>query len=272
MCTGRAGVRAAGWCRGEVCTPEARRENGAPGHVRASGGGPTAGFGADLLEKRLQGQRWEGEITAGTQWATRRQKRHADPGCSLELCCLTWRPLALSSYLSESKSNNGDIPDRPVVKTALPLQGAWVQFMVGELRSHRPGSQKKIKTEQGQFLSHTDHLSSGQVATPQSPDGVLPCGKFYGTALPRGSRAARGRPVIQTQGVRRQEPGTPRGCPAPGTHSELAIVLTEPITLTRPFTRSIRHALSRTLSPLSSPRELEVPQQTLQPPPHAPHL
>ena len=26
----------------------------------------------------------------------------------------------------------------PVVKTAFPMQGTWVQFLVGELRSHKP--------------------------------------------------------------------------------------------------------------------------------------
>ena len=38
-----------------------------------------------------------------------------------------------------------DFPDGPVVKT-LPLQGAWVQFLALELRSHKPhGMAKKRK-------------------------------------------------------------------------------------------------------------------------------
>ena len=37
-----------------------------------------------------------------------------------------------------------DFPDSPVVKTpALPLQEAWVQSLIGELRSHMPCSMAK---------------------------------------------------------------------------------------------------------------------------------
>ena len=35
-------------------------------------------------------------------------------------------------------SKGKDFPDGPVVRTSLPLQGAWVQSLVRELRSHRP--------------------------------------------------------------------------------------------------------------------------------------
>ena len=35
----------------------------------------------------------------------------------------------------------------PVVKTALPLQGVWIQSLVEELRSHRPCGQKKKKVK-----------------------------------------------------------------------------------------------------------------------------
>ena len=40
------------------------------------------------------------------------------------------------------------LPDGPVVKTLLPLQGARVQSLVRELRSHMPSSvaKKKKKT------------------------------------------------------------------------------------------------------------------------------
>ena len=117
VCTGRAGVRAAGRCRGEVCTPEARWANGGCRTCEGLGRWPHGRVWSRLTgEETPRTEAGRGDH-AGTQWATRRQKRHADPGCSPELCCLMWWPLALGSYLSESKSNNGDIPDRPVVKT-----------------------------------------------------------------------------------------------------------------------------------------------------------
>ena len=39
----------------------------------------------------------------------------------------------------------GDLPGSPMVKTQLPMQGARVQSLVRELRSHKPcGTAKKI--------------------------------------------------------------------------------------------------------------------------------
>ena len=40
-----------------------------------------------------------------------------------------------------------DFADCPVVKTAFPMQGPWVWFLVGELRSRLPGVQAKTKRE-----------------------------------------------------------------------------------------------------------------------------
>ena len=37
----------------------------------------------------------------------------------------------------------GGRPGGPVVKTALPLEGAWIQSLVWELRSHMPGGVAK---------------------------------------------------------------------------------------------------------------------------------
>ena len=46
-----------------------------------------------------------------------------------------------------------DFPDGPVVKTLLPLQGAWVQSLDRELRSHKPhGMAKKKKREEKEIL------------------------------------------------------------------------------------------------------------------------
>ena len=39
----------------------------------------------------------------------------------------------------------GDLPGGPVVKTALPVQGVWVQSLAGELKSHIPHSAAKKK-------------------------------------------------------------------------------------------------------------------------------
>ena len=49
------------------------------------------------------------------------------------------------------RSNTGkclleDFPGGPVVKTVLPMQGAHVQFLVGEPRSHMLNDQKENKT------------------------------------------------------------------------------------------------------------------------------
>ena len=38
-----------------------------------------------------------------------------------------------------------DFPSGPVVKTVLPLQGAWVQSLVQELRFHKPHGVAKKK-------------------------------------------------------------------------------------------------------------------------------
>jgi len=45
-------------------------------------------------------------------------------------------------------ANAGDFPDGPVVKTVLPVQGAWVHFLVVEIRSHMPCGQRVKTTKQ----------------------------------------------------------------------------------------------------------------------------
>ena len=46
------------------------------------------------------------------------------------------------------KGVTGDFPDSPVVRTVLPLQETRVQFLVGELRSHKPhGTAKEEVTD-----------------------------------------------------------------------------------------------------------------------------
>ena len=43
---------------------------------------------------------------------------------------------------------NMDFPGSPVVDSVLPLQGAWVQSLAGELKAHMPhGMAKKKKKE-----------------------------------------------------------------------------------------------------------------------------
>ena len=49
------------------------------------------------------------------------------------------RPLLSSMPLSEViKEILRGVPGGPMVKTLLPMQRAWVQSLVGELRSHMP--------------------------------------------------------------------------------------------------------------------------------------
>ena len=61
-----------------------------------------------------------------------------------------WEPLkTLSSKgdkfnLKYRKIVYRDFPGCPMVKTALPPQAAWVQALVGELRSHRPCGKVKM--------------------------------------------------------------------------------------------------------------------------------
>ena len=59
----------------------------------------------------------------------------------------------------------GDFPGGPVVKTLLPVQGAPVQFLVGELRSHMPRGarpkQTNKKTVPMEKAWHRVPLSSG---------------------------------------------------------------------------------------------------------------
>ena len=62
-----------------------------------------------------------------------------------------------------------DFPDGPVVKT-LPLQGAWVQFLALELRSHKPhGMAKKRKKKkfcvEYIFFPHPRWIQSEKVNT-----------------------------------------------------------------------------------------------------------
>ena len=49
----------------------------------------------------------------------------------------------------------GDFPGGPVVKTALPLQGAQVRSLVGELGSHMPRSTAKKKMYKIEILKNS---------------------------------------------------------------------------------------------------------------------
>ena len=56
-----------------------------------------------------------------------------------------------------------DFPSGPVVKTVLPLQGAQVRSLVGELRSHMlRGAAKKIKLKcvKNKMLQHGKTLKT----------------------------------------------------------------------------------------------------------------
>ena len=46
---------------------------------------------------------------------------------------------------SKKKKKVGDFPGSPVVKTTLPLQGMWVQSLMGNLKAFMqlPGAEKK---------------------------------------------------------------------------------------------------------------------------------
>ena len=54
-------------------------------------------------------------------------------------------------------TTTGDFPGGPAVKTVLPLQGTWVQSLVGELRSHMPRSTAKKKKKNLKTGKESDH-------------------------------------------------------------------------------------------------------------------
>ena len=59
-----------------------------------------------------------------------------------------------------------DFPDGPVVKTLLPLQGARVQSLDRELRSHKPhGMAKKKKGKKKKFCVQYIYFSPSKVDT-----------------------------------------------------------------------------------------------------------
>ena len=61
-----------------------------------------------------------------------------------------------------------DFPGGPVVKTELPLQGAQVWSMAGELRYQMPCGTAKKKKNNSQGSSHTNYHAS-KVCIPPTP-------------------------------------------------------------------------------------------------------
>ena len=66
---------------------------------------------------------------------------HKSDHIMLQIKMLRW--ISLHSLCFKTALRN--FPGYPVVKTLLPIQGAQVQFLAGELRSHMPHSAAKIK-------------------------------------------------------------------------------------------------------------------------------
>ena len=54
--------------------------------------------------------------------------------------------MAIPSPCTSTITLNGDFPGGPMVKTVLPLQGAWVRSQVGKLRSCMPHSMANTHT------------------------------------------------------------------------------------------------------------------------------
>ena len=78
-----------------------------------------------------------------------------------------WHVLFYKLKLRTIKSKNTqhrDFPGDPVVKSALLMQGAWVQFLVEELRSHMPHVEtaKKKKNTQHTFHYLTESVLFGK--------------------------------------------------------------------------------------------------------------
>ena len=55
------------------------------------------------------------------------------------------RLIIISIRMSLKNCSKGNFPDHTVVKTALPMEGAQVQFLIRELRSHMMFSETKTK-------------------------------------------------------------------------------------------------------------------------------
>lgn len=61
-----------------------------------------------------------------------------------------------------TKHLTGDIPGGPVVESLLPMQRAWVPFLIGELRPHMAhGVAKKKKKKKSQKASNVLCLVEG---------------------------------------------------------------------------------------------------------------
>ena len=63
-----------------------------------------------------------------------------------------------------------DFPGSPVIKIWIPVQGTWVQSLVGELRSHMANKKKeKKKKKNGPFLPHENLLTGQGTTLPRPP-------------------------------------------------------------------------------------------------------
>ena len=72
-----------------------------------------------------------------------------------------------------------DFPGGPVVKTALPTQRAWVQSLVGELRSHKPHcaaqkKKKKKKENEGEYGGKMAKMGSSTLNAKQRSLDFIP--------------------------------------------------------------------------------------------------
>ena len=64
-----------------------------------------------------------------------------------DLLVLQTLKTSLVSNFPSSLKLPPDFPGSPVVKTAFSMQGAMVQFLIGELRSHMPRGMAKIEKD-----------------------------------------------------------------------------------------------------------------------------
>ena len=147
-------------------------------------------------------------------------------------CSCTWNEQCIKN---KWKSNHwGDLPGDPVVDSVFPVQGAWVQSLVRELKTHMvcdAWKGKKVTHTHTHTHTHTQNIIG--LESPPSPSdrvGFISCDVWETSTVSWSSRqwaaVEVGRPVLLTVGLGRKElrPGVRRqegGLSQLGCHCEI---------------------------------------------------